>query len=330
MDYCNIPVSTYTFVVKSNILVNMEVAVSKFKESIKNEYGKISGIKYSGDVSKKNMHNKPIQSFGDSSNGINFLHACTIRYKHPDKAFDKPINVKIYNNGSMHITGCKKMNHCFDTISAIFNILKAHKNIVYYTEPTTIFRIYTTMKNVHFRFSFCINRHKLINFFKKHDNFGYIISYDDQIMTGLNIKKQLTSVTDTIHVMEWNRGLAPSTTQTGICPIPRLNQKFIGINQDEELPQIYTQKIPVEYDNLKTITFIVFYSGVCRFSGTNDQFMMSAFYEFIKIIQDNKHEYADMDTKTSGNRIEHIPLMGGNTPPNLSVLTPLTNELDTE
>lgn len=281
MAYNTIPISTFSFVVKSNILINMELAFVKIRDMISQEPGHLSGIKFSGNVSKKNMHSRPIQSKGTSSEKINFLHACTIRYKHLDKNPEKPINVKLYNNGTMQITGCKKMQHCVDTISIIYETLRQYKNIIYYTEPTAVFKIHMVMKNIHFRFGFCINRHKLVEFFKKNGNFKYIVSYDDQIMTGLNIKKKIEDEkTDTIMIVEFD--------QSGT-------------------KKVYELEIPVEYSSLKTITYIIFYSGVCRFSGTNDRFMEKSYYEFTKLIMDNRQEFEDIGVKTPES-VGHIPV----------------------
>jgi TATA-box binding protein (TBP) (component of TFIID and TFIIIB) len=283
MNYNNIPVSTYTFSVKSNIQINTDAAFLYIKNITSSDPNNICGIKYSGNVSKKNMWNKIIQKSGNTNDLINFLHACTITYLHPEKTNGKPINIKMYNTGTLHITGCKTIKQCIDTVKYIYNKIKDVPHIIYFDKNMNppIFNIFTSMKNIHFKFDFIINRQKLYNFLiADNSTNNYIVSYEDQIMTGVNIKKQITSKYDNI----------------------------IKMNMENDTEEI--EQIEIIHNKIKTITFIIFYSGVCRFSGSNDDFMRESFYEFIKYMQDNREKYEDvnnMNDDNNFNRIKHIP-----------------------
>jgi len=45
------------------------------------------------------------------------------------------INIKIFANGSFHLTGCKNIKHCFDGLYTLFEYLKVRKAII---NPTTL------------------------------------------------------------------------------------------------------------------------------------------------------------------------------------------------
>ena len=47
-----------------------------------------------------------------------------------DEKKDRPVNIKLFSNGSMQLTGCKVVKNALDTIEKIFGELKKVKAIV--------------------------------------------------------------------------------------------------------------------------------------------------------------------------------------------------------
>ena len=55
--------------------------------------------------------------------------------KNNNASLDRPVNIKLFSNGSMQLTGCKVVKNALDTIEKIFEELKKVKAIV---NPTTM------------------------------------------------------------------------------------------------------------------------------------------------------------------------------------------------
>lgn len=281
--YDDIPVSTYTFVARSNIyfnvnMINEAVDTSSLPNHIKT-------IKYSPDVSKKTIHTIKVTYKGEvdtrRTKTPNFLHACTIRYALPEK----DVTVKICNTGTMHITGCKSMDQCYRTIFGMYKIIWAACPKAIYmknNEFKVVFDIDTVMRNVHFDVGFKINRERFARFFEQHDGFGYVITYDDQFMTGLNIKEPLIETTDVIQ-------------ELSIMCAPRdMSEQCDGLPDDLSSYSVEEKEVVVKYKDDKMITFILFYSGKVRMSSCNIKRSRASYLRFIELVNKHRHVFEDV------------------------------------
>lgn len=133
MDYT---VSTQTFVVYCNSkydhdldLVFENIVISENLKSVK------FGSKTKGVVLCKNTNS-------------NYLKCMTITLRHDDKI----LNVKLFKNGSIQVTGCKNLDHvlyCADAIYRMLNIKDVESNFV------------SMMINANFDIGFKMNRERL-------------------------------------------------------------------------------------------------------------------------------------------------------------------------
>lgn len=114
----------------------------------------------------------------------------------------KPINIKLFQNGSLHATGCKDIIELFDTIETLFNKLKITKAIINpqslneiiekpYVSDISLLKLENlydfqiVMINSNFNIGFKINREKLYDLLI---NDGYTCTYDPLIHACVNCK----------------------------------------------------------------------------------------------------------------------------------------------
>lgn len=258
--YDDIPVSVYTFFAKSNVYFNLD---DIHKQVVcQNQPDCIKWIKYTPEVSKKTIHTVSINCRGDISDSDkytpNLLHACTICFLLTEKA----VNVKLYKTGTMHITGCKSIEQCCRAVFGVFKVIHttcAHN--IYKKVPNEPFEfiINAVMKNLHFNLGFKINRERFLRRFSTLPDIDYVITYEDQANAGINLKKLISHIkTDTMTRMIIDEAAA-GYTQT-LC------------------------EMPVSYKPTKSITFILFYSGICRYSGCNERVMRESYDEFVSTL----------------------------------------------
>ncbi len=160
MEFKDIPVSTQTFTVKSNI---KEIVLQSFFDSLildgdknpKENY--IISVKYQEQVKgdrqeEKKTRKKKYKTL--SSTKCNFLNCVTFIIQ-----TDKKINVKIFSNGVFQLTGCKHTNHAKICMSIILKRLKESECFKFH-EGYSDFIIYikSAMRNIDFKLGFDIER----------------------------------------------------------------------------------------------------------------------------------------------------------------------------
>ncbi len=114
---------------------------------------------------------------------------------------NKPINVKIFSNGAIQMTGCKTIDNALDVLIIILEEFKNIRAIVNYKEHKIVEKPYASdlnilkLKNVkkfkiaminsNFKLPFKIDRRKLYNLMMSH---GYDCVYDPNKHAPVNIK----------------------------------------------------------------------------------------------------------------------------------------------
>lgn len=114
---------------------------------------------------------------------------------------EKPVNVKLFSNGSIQMTGCKNIEHALDTIEQLYNELKIVKAVIDKKQKKIIekpfvvdanklsfeyiSRFKVVMINSNFNVEFSIDRQKLQNLMKKD---GHDSSLDTNRHACVNVK----------------------------------------------------------------------------------------------------------------------------------------------
>lgn len=128
---------------------------------------------------------------------------------------DKPVNIKLFTNGSIQMTGCKSIDNVIDVIAKIFDELKTIKAIIdkqtmtiidkpFINDPTKLFlnlvdNITIGMINSNFRYPNKIDRLKLYNLLLSE---SIECKYDPSNHACVNIKHHCVDKTISIFVFE--------------------------------------------------------------------------------------------------------------------------------
>ncbi|MEM0354146.1 MAG: hypothetical protein QXW79_01055 [Thermoplasmata archaeon] len=113
----------------------------------------------------------------------NFYNQVTILMKPTNNPERNYINIKVFKNGSLHVTGCKDMDDFVNVVTRLIHILKAGKelegkgkkiHIYYISNPNKIgiYDVKIRMINSDFKLDYKIDRKKLAKLLKKYHNIG--------------------------------------------------------------------------------------------------------------------------------------------------------------
>ncbi len=178
---------------------------------------------------------------------------------------DKIINVKLFKNGSIQMTGCKSVNGSIEALEKLICMLQKEKAIL---DPKTfkihdkkftdqlfefsmsaIYDYKIAMINSNFSIGFCIDRNKLFNCLSK-DN--YESSFDPIIHAGVIIRHHTENKTISIFVFE-----SGSIVITGARTCKQIYDGYNFINK--YLLQNY--KFIVKTNNLSNSTILKYLEG---------------------------------------------------------------------
>jgi TATA-box binding protein (TBP) (component of TFIID and TFIIIB) len=210
------------------------------------------GEKYKGDIDKKNLKKR------DKGTKKFFYNQITF---HLFKKFDnisKKVNIKLFNNGSIQMTGIKSESHGKNIVNLLFNKIKDINKIdkLYKTTDLTILNYSIAMINTDFDIGFKINREKLNRYMI---NKNIYTSYEPCIYPGVLIKYYYKKDKD-----------------NGIC---NCCNQCDGTGKD---------------NTCKKITIAVFNSGKIIITGGNNLEQCNKCFDFIKdIIITNKDDLID-------------------------------------
>jgi TATA-box binding protein (TBP) (component of TFIID and TFIIIB) len=232
-----VKISTITIVCKLPVLFNCENIASYFTLS-KNGiltliYGTFGNIKTNRSIVKikKNTKTKKKKK--------NFFNQVSIAVRSPSKA--KPVNVKLFTNGSIQMTGCTCVEDFFAIINILFKELKKEKAIMdpetkkitdkpYVNDiskviGTNISNIKIAMINSNFRVDMHIDRQKLYDLLvaKK-----YYCFYDPLKHACVNIKYEHEKSNHQISIFVFEKG---AIIITGARNCEQINDAYIFINK---------------------------------------------------------------------------------------------------
>jgi hypothetical protein len=296
----DIPVSTKTFVVKTNMIIDLQkifdilpvceyVALHKKRGRKKKgvplntndnlQDGSIISIdffgKIKGTILKKKKKEKP-KYFRNSMTVIMILD-------------NKKINFKITKNGVFQITGCKTDSQSEKCVKFIYRYIKGSdcyrfvSGIAPIDTPTKILSalFIPCMRNVDFSLGFNLDREKLSNYIITHTDYLSNIAKDTKY-TGVNIK---LIPKKTIHDLTLKRMFYDNTKDDwGKTEIIPYTDYVKTLNPKEQ-----KKKLNKEHYN----TFLIFYSGKIIYSSMCELFARDSYYEFISIIEKNKEEFKE-------------------------------------
>lgn len=290
-EFDDIPVSTKTFIVMTNLTIDIRklfdfLPITKYivvpkrrgrkKKSIVVDPnkdipdGSIITLDLANEIrgvslkKKKKKEGKPSKDY--------FRNSVTVVMK----MLGKMINFKISRNGKFQMTGCKYDEHAEGCVKQIWEYIKDQKDIYELDKNSTQpFRatFIPAMRNIDFSLGFLLDREKLDEYFNMFTQY-YSLLETSIGYTGVNIKIPVTKpITDLklkqiIH--KKGKWLKPKT-------VPY--QYYL----DTLKPKEQQKKL----DRERFITFLVFHSGKVIMSSMCADFARDTYYEFLDIIKNN-------------------------------------------
>lgn len=291
----DIPVSTKTFIIATNITVDIEklfdflpitnyVLIPKkrgrkkkvlFSDPNRNiKSGSIITLELKNKIRGVSLKKKKKESVGIDY----FRNSITIVMINDDKR----INFKISKNGKFQMTGCKYDRQAEDCVKIIWNLIKYNPSLYTKKENEPFQALFIpAMRNIDFNLGFVVDREKLDDYFN--GNTEYSSLFETSIgYTGVNIKIPVISKMTCLKLKKL------------IFP-----EEIIENNQNQDWKK--TEYVPYEnylstldlkeqkkkMNKERNTTFLVFQSGKTICSAMCEEFAKEAYDRFIDIIKTN-------------------------------------------
>ncbi len=284
-DFKNIKVSTRTYIVITNIelnisklfeflpITNYTVVPKKRGRKKKNQpvdvnkgirSGSIITLKYESNLRGVDLKKKS----GDKKvKGNYFRNSVTVVM-----IIDgKKINFKISRNGKYQITGCKTTKHAEQCIKYIWKYIKDEDDIYKLTGDCFNSIYVPAMRNIDFSLGFIVDREKLDEYINVDTEYKSLLETSFGY-TGVNIKMIIKKDITTLKLKQLK------------CENGRwCKPEFVDYNEYLKvlIPKEQDKKIKKKRYN----TFLVFHSGRVIMSGMEESFMENVYYEFLDIIR---------------------------------------------
>lgn len=298
-DFDTIKVSTKTFIVMTNIILNIEnlfnflpitdyiLVPKKRGRKKKNEpedpnkdipCGSIITLEYQNrtrgvDLKKKKKKNKDVKKRGNY-----FRNSVTVVMMMENKK----INYKVSRNGKFQMTGCKEDEQAEKCVKWFWDYIKDTKDIYTFSndedenKQNNLKAIFIpAMRNIDFSLNFLVDREKLDKYFNTYTEYTSLLETSFGY-TGVNIKIPIVK-----HITDLNL-----KQMRYICN-EWINNEYVPYSD-------YLKMLP-EKDSDKKIkkqrynTFLIFHSGKIIMSGMEESFMRDVYYEFLDIIRECYH-----------------------------------------
>jgi TATA-box binding protein (TBP) (component of TFIID and TFIIIB) len=282
LDLLSIPpdliISTATVTMKVNVFFNVENIGLYFNDFDNILIGKRYGNRVVNNlINIKKMKSGKKKKRKEKKNFYNqvslIFRTCTLMGIDPttitQKEGLKTVNVKLFINGSIQMTGCKHLDNIRNSLEVLFNKLKITKvildrNMEYIEKPFVletslldihnVYKFYIQMINTNFNIQFHINRSKLFQLLL--DN-NIDASFDPIIHACVNIKYYLNNTKPkTISIFVFESGsitIAGSNSCSEILEAYNFINKFILTNYSLLLTKDITPNLIIEF--IKKINF---------------------------------------------------------------------------
>lgn len=312
INYDNIPASTKTFIVRTNITININELFEylpitpyivipkrrgrKKKNSPANPNknisdGSIITLEYQDkirgvDLKNKRKKKKCVDTSNLSQNQLTYFRNATTVVMVIN---NKIINFKISRNGKFQMTGCKFVKQAESCIHYIWTYIK-NTDLYKFTDEkdTELCSMFVpSMRNIDFDIGFNIDRHVLdhyINTFTEyHSLLETSIGY-----TGVNIKFPYTQPITDVKVKEitWKDG-----KWCNECYVPY--SKYLKTEKQKDQKK--------KLDKKRYTTFLVFHSGKTIMSTISKDFGRDPFYKFLNIVKQNRDIFEEKIEPLSDN-----------------------------
>ena len=288
-DFEDIKVSTKTFIVKTNLTIDLKKLYDflpitdyvifpkkrgrKKKNCIIEQnkniiHGSIITMKYEDNLRGIDLKFKKSQSlkvkkwFRNSFTIVILLHG-------------KPVNFKICKNGVLQVTGCKFDIQAEECVHVIWDHIKDENNNIFIFNTTHKYLeaiFIPVMRNIDFDLGFLIDREKLAKHMSTNTEFNCLLETSFGY-TGVNLKRPIESdITKMILkkiIFENNKVVESSTTYGEYLEL---------LTEKERIKKIKKQR----YN-----TFLIFQSGRSIFSGMCADYMRDDYYAFVNIIKNS-------------------------------------------
>jgi len=219
LELCNLPTDIYVSTITLTCRWDTEINTVNIGKYITLSEGNILAVKYGNEAEqqrtiitrKKRAAKKPKKRQQNFYNQVSII----VQIKK-----DKRINVKLFKNGSIQLTGCRNISHCAEAINRISTeILKRKFHIkfnddgpviesiefVTHPEAVGVYKIYNMairMINSNFRLGFRVNRDKLYELLIE---MNITCSYEPVVHACVNVKYSYNE-TDIISIFVFESG----------------------------------------------------------------------------------------------------------------------------
>jgi len=329
-DFDTIKVSTKTFIVMTNILLNIDnlfnflpvteyILVPKRRgRKKKNEpidpnkhipSGSIITLEYQNkirgvDLKKKKKKNKDVKKRGNY-----FRNSVTVVMTMEGKK----INYKVSRNGKFQMTGCKENIHAEQCVKQFWEYIKDTNDIYtisnnFKQEDETEYQpkdielkdielkaiFIPAMRNIDFSLNFLVDREKLDKYFNMFTEYTSLLETSFGY-TGVNIKIPIVKPIRELNLKQMRY----------------VNKKWIQneyVSYDTYLNLLPEKEVDKKIKKQRYNTFLIFHSGKVIMSGMEESFMRDVYYEFLDIIRECYDEIEErLDTKEPESELEPEP-----------------------
>lgn len=293
-EFQDIPVSTKTFIVMTNITLNIKSLFDFLPITNYVLIPKRRGRKKKSTIIDPNRHiqNGSIITvdLANKTRGV----VLKKKKKKDGKSTDyfrnsltvvmvidgKKINFKISNNGKFQMTGCKKDQHAEECVRYIWSYINKTQELYAIPDGEPFRALFIpAMRNIDFSLGFILDREKLDEYFNTCTDYCSLLETSIGY-TGVNIK---------IPVKRSIRELR----------LKELSYKGDGWGEPLYIPyETYLQTLK-QKDQQKRLekdrfnTFLVFHSGKVIMSSMCEEFARDTYYEFLAIIEKNYKKFEE-------------------------------------
>lgn len=284
-SFSELPVSTRTI-----------IAYTNFSFNLKNIFDNLPLVDVEGLLAEKKKPSIPPGSIyavklgkkvrGYTENKRSFFNSLTFSmfvWK------QKLINIKVFTNGTLHITGCKSDDQlCMKAIYYFYRALREGNEEYGYYEQDDIgfnrivnvpdegqedmmrFTLTTVMKNVNFQLGFNIDLIRLNTYFR--ENTEFLTTFDPDFNTGCNLKLECTHFKDL------------PILYVRIHPNRTVLYRYITISDILDTRMKKKDKFA---------TFLVFTSGKCIMISPSWNEMEEQYQTFLNNMNEHREEYSE-------------------------------------